>query len=275
MSNRSGKSIALAVLLLGLAACAPSALPQTTVTVTGDKFSKEITLEGTPLHAKNGIDLFWMLLSSVNPQTHTTTHQIYVEWTYEGRSPGKYYAADDTARVLPVENIYRESCAFNSCPRDDTVGIAIDEASLRERATTGFQVKLSGQDGYTAILDITPQMINAQLEAEDRILNAQSGVSAQAAAASANARTPDGKPFLGLAPMDLPFGVGVQVNRVDLNTPADAAGFQVGDLVKSYNGNAITGADQLRGLIGQTRPGALVPVEITRHGQSMTLSAQM
>jgi serine protease Do len=76
-------------------------------------------------------------------------------------------------------------------------------------------------------------------------------------------------------PFDLPFGVGVQINRVDPNTPAAAAGFEIGDLVLSYNGQKVTGADQLTGLIQQTVPGTLVPIEIKRHQQPMTLSAQM
>jgi hypothetical protein len=276
MPYPSGKLAALAVLLFVLGACGPlEGPPRTTVTVTGDKFSKKIELAGIPLHMKNGIDLFWMLRSYVNPETRQTDHQIYIEWTYEGGSPGRYFAADDTARSLPVENIHRESCAFNKCPRTDTVGIAIDEATLRKRAATGFQVKLTGQDGYSAILDIRSDTITAQLQAEDRILNPPGGMSSQAAAASANARTPDGKPFLGVAPFDLPFGIGVQVNRVDPNTPAAAAGFQIGDLLLSYNGQPITSAKQFRDLILQTTPGSLVPIEIERHQQPMTLSAQM
>jgi hypothetical protein len=107
---RSGKLAAIAILLFALAACGPlGPPPRTTVNVSGDKFSKEIQLDGVPLHAKNGIDLFWMLRSFVNPHTHTTDHQIYIEWAYVGNSPGKYSAADDTARSLHVENIYRDS----------------------------------------------------------------------------------------------------------------------------------------------------------------------
>jgi hypothetical protein len=273
MSYRSGKLAAIAVLLLALAACVP---PRTTVNVIGDKFDKEITLEGIPLHdPNNGTDLFWMLRSFVNPQTHTTTHQVYVSWVYPGRSSGRYWAADDTARDLPVNMIRRDSCPFGKCDRTDTLGIAIEEATLRKRAPTGFQVKLSAQDGTYGILDITPQMIAAQLQAEDRIYNAPAGASAKAAAASANALTADGKPHLGVVPFDLPFGVGVQINRIDRNTPAEVAGFQIGDLVRSYNGQPVTSAQQFIDLILQTKPGTLVPIEIKRHQQPMTLTAQM
>lgn len=268
----------MTLLLVGfaLASCAPQ--PRMTVNVVSDRFSKAITLEGLPMiDPTNGDGLFWMLRSFVDGQARTTQHQIYVEWTYPGRSSGRYFAADDTARPLPVTVLLRDrdSCPFKKCDRVDTLGIAIDEATLRARANSGFDVKLSAQDGTFGILEITPPMIAAQLQAEDRILAAPAGTPPAAAAATANALTGSGRVFLGIAPFDLPFGAGVQVNRVDANTPAQAAGFQVGDLVRRYNGQPVTGADQLRALIAATAPGSRVPIDITRHGTPMTLSAQM
>ena len=274
--NRSGKLTAIAVLLLALVACGSLAPPpRTTVNVIGDKFSKDITLEG--LVAKEGFDgngVAWMLRSFVNPQARTATHQIYVDWFFPGHGTTKYRAADDTARALQTQQIYKENCGRN-CGQTNTIVIEVDEPTLRKRAATGFQVKLSGNDGSDAILGITPQMIAAQLQAEDRIYAAPAGISPVAAAASANARAPDGKPFLGVAPFDLPFGLGVQVNLVDPNTPAAAAGFQIGDSVLSYNGQPVSSAQQFGDLILQTKPGTLVPIEIERHQQPMTLSAQM
>lgn len=276
MAYRWGKFVAVAVLLLALVACGPlGAPPRTTVNVVGDKFSKEIELQGIP--QKDAFDsngTFWMLRSFANPQARTTQHQIYVEWFYPGHGTTRYHAADDTARVLETHQIYKESCGRN-CGQTDTITIDIDEPTLRARIATGFQVKLSGNDGSSAILTITPQMINAQIQAEDRIYAAPKGVSAIAAAAAANARTKDGKPFLGIATMDLPFGVGLQVMRVDPNTPAQAAGLQVGDLVRKYNEQAVKNANHLTGLIQQTTPGSVVPIEVDRHEQILTLSAQM
>lgn len=171
MPYRSGKLAAIVVLLLGLAACAP---PRTTVNVIGDKFSKEVTLVGIPLYDPDNGHLLWMLRSFVNPQTHAASHQIYIEWTYAGPSSGRYWAADDTAQDLPVSMLFKESCPFNKCDRTDTIGIGLNEATLRARVATGFQVKLSAQDGTAAILTINSQMITAQLQAEDQVLRAGS-----------------------------------------------------------------------------------------------------
>ena len=273
---RSGKLAAIAVLLLALAACGPlGPPPRTSVDVISDRFSKDITLVGLQRgDSFDGDSVDWMLRSFVNPEARTATHQIYVDWFFQGHGTTKYFAADDRARELPVHQILKESCGRN-CGQTDTITIAIDEATLRARAASGFQAKLSTNNGAHVILDITPPMINSQLQAEDRIINPPAGVSTRAAAASANARTPDGKPFLGVAPMDLPFGVGVMLTRVDRNTPGEAAGLKEGDMVFSYNGQAISSADQFRSLILQTKPGALVPIGIERGANKMTLSVQM
>jgi hypothetical protein len=274
MFHRPGLWGFFALLLVLLAGCAQ---PRTTVVVRGDEFSKGITLEGIPLRNPNNGILFWMLRSFVDRQTHAAAHQIYVEWTYSGPSSGRYSAADDTARPLQVTNIFKESCAFNKCDRTDTLGIAIDEETLRARVATGLRVKLSGQDGSAAILSITPQMISAQLAAEDRIVGSQAGVPPTTASAlsSSGLPPPSQKPFLGLAPMDLPFVSGVMVARVDPGTPAEAAGFQVGDMLVSYNGQPVKKADDVRDLVAATTPGSTVVIEITRHKTPLTLTPKL
>lgn len=273
---RSGKFAAIAVLPLALAACGPlGPPPRTTVNVIDDKFTKAIELQGIPQKdAFDGNGTFWMLRSFADPQARTVQHQVYVEWFYPGHGTTRYHAADDTARTLRTQQIYKDSCGRN-CGQTDTITIDIDEPTLRARAASGFQVKLSGNDGSAAILGITPQMIAAQLQAEDRILHPPAGMTSQAAAASANARTGDGKPFLGVAPMDLPFGIGVSLVRVDHNTPAEAAGLKAGDMVLSYDGHPIDKAQQLTDQILLTKPGSIVPIEIRRGSDKMTIPVQM
>jgi hypothetical protein len=276
--DRSGKLVAITGLLLGLAACGPLALdppPRTTVKVVGDTFSKDVTLEGLPQNnAFVDNSTFWMLRSFVNPQTRTTQHQIYIEWFFPGRGVAKYRAADDAARTLPTRQIFKESCG-RQCGQTDTIVIEIDEATLRTRALTGFQVKLSRNDGAATILGITPQMIAAQLQAEDNIVRPTVNVRAQVPVANPKARTPDGKPFLGITSGNMPFANAVVVQRVDPNTPAEEAGIQRGDMIVRYNGQAVTDVDQFANLILQTVPGTLVPIEISRGLNRLNLSVRM
>lgn len=278
MPCRSGKFAAIALLLFGLAACGPLALdppPRTTVNVVADKFSKDVTLEGLPQNnafADNGT--FWMLRSFVNPQTRMAQHQIYVDWFFPGHGTAKYHAADDAARSLPTRQIFKESCG-RQCGQTDTIAIDIDETTLRTRALTGFQVKLSANDGAATVLGITPQMIAAQLQAEDNIIHPTVNVRAQAPVINPNARTPDGKPFLGITSGNMPFANAVVVQSVDPDSPAEAAGIRRGDMVLRYNGQAVTDVDQFKNLVLQTVPGTLVPIEISRGLNRVNISAQM
>jgi hypothetical protein len=306
MSYRSGKLAAFAVWLLALNACAPTTPDgPPRVVVQGDAFSKDITILGVQIldnqFFKPDDKAHWYLRSFVNPQAHTVQHQLYAELFYAGRN-GAYFASDSHAEPHRVDLLYHQTCGPHPrdevCDYEDTIGIDIPEATLRANAAQGLDIKITARSGYVRIMAITPEMIGAQLYAAQEILSGKvivgqtvkSGgtiaagppvvampISPSPAPATAriDARTPDGKPHLGVAPFDLPFGVGVQINRVDPNTPAEAAGFQIGDLVQSYNGQPVTSAEQFSGLILQTKPGTLVPVEIKRHQQPMTLSAQM
>lgn len=296
MAYRGWSRGLLAFLLMGLLGCAASQ-PRNTVNVIGDKFSKSITLEGLPVLNPNNGDLFWMLRSEVDPQAHFALHQIYVEWTYAGPSSGRYFAADDTARPLPVRNIRREYCPFNKCDRTDTLGIGIDEATLRARASTGFQVKLSAQDGTAGILDITPKMINAQLAAEARVLGeapsrnaaaptGPSGVSngpadSNAPGAKTASASPEEAPHppAGLA-ADRNIGLemlpqstatmshgslhGAVILAVIPGSPAEIAGVRGGDLIVKLDGKPVESGKEILELIARAKPHSVVTVDILR-----------
>ena len=53
--------------------------------------------------------------------------------------------------------------------------------------------------------------------------------------------------------------------------PAEKAGFEVGDIVLSFNGHAIERSSELPPIVGRTRAGREVEVGILRDGQAMTL----
>ena len=64
---------------------------------------------------------------------------------------------------------------------------------------------------------------------------------------------------------------GALVAKVLEGSPAERAGFEVGDILLSFGEHAIDRSSDLPPIVGRTRVGREVPVEILRGGQSMTL----
>lgn len=69
----------------------------------------------------------------------------------------------------------------------------------------------------------------------------------------------------------LPDASGAAVAQVTPDSGADKAGLQLGDIILSYDGHAIRSPADLPPLVGMTKPGARVPVEILRNGKKQTL----
>jgi hypothetical protein len=159
----------VSALLLLLAACAA---PQPHVTVKDDQFSRQVTILGwgsyeTPY---GGIARDWRLRSWVDKQTHAVSHQIYIEMSYDDEYQFFEAAADDTARSLAVIAIDRSfMCPHLDCTHFETIGVEIDEATLRARAGQGFRIKISSRRGSTLILPLSPTQIGLQLAAIDRL----------------------------------------------------------------------------------------------------------
>lgn len=165
-------SAALAALL---AACAPV---QPHVTIRADQFSKAVEIFGWGTYDNpfGGIDRNWRLRSWVDKDTRQVTHQIYVELSYQMEYQYFREAADDTARSLPVLVIDRSSlCPHYDCTHFETIGVAIDDETLRARAAKGFRVKISARRGAELILPISPTQIGLQLAAVDRLAQAAPG----------------------------------------------------------------------------------------------------
>lgn len=196
MRHRVYRGAILAILIFNLGGCVSTESGPPRVVVLGDKFSNEVTILGVQV-LDNPLMSFekehWYLRSFVNPTTRNATHQLYAELTYaDDQRNGAYFAADDHARPYRVDLIYREGCgrhgASDICVRDDTIGIDVPEATLRGYAAQGFDMKIEAQSGYSVVLSVTPEMINAQLYAANQILsgavvvgqNVQSGDTIQA-----------------------------------------------------------------------------------------------
>jgi serine protease Do len=66
-------------------------------------------------------------------------------------------------------------------------------------------------------------------------------------------------------------GTGAAVVDVSPDSGAAKAGIQAGDIILSYNGQPLQQAADLPPLVGMTKPGSKVPVEILRNGKKQTL----
>ncbi|MGN6329019.1 MAG: DegQ family serine endoprotease [Rhodanobacter sp.] len=66
-------------------------------------------------------------------------------------------------------------------------------------------------------------------------------------------------------------GVGAAVAAVTPGSGAEKAGVQPGDIILAYNGHVLQQAADLPPLVGMTKPGTTVPMEILRNGKKQTL----
>jgi len=75
--------------------------------------------------------------------------------------------------------------------------------------------------------------------------------------------------------LGLPDLHGALVADVTRNSPAAQAGLKVGDVIRSINGQAVTGVDDLRYRIASTAPGQTVTLGIWRERHEMSVRAQL
>src|SRR5882762_4639370 len=64
---------------------------------------------------------------------------------------------------------------------------------------------------------------------------------------------------------------GAIVTQVEPNSPSAKAGLKVGDLITGVDGHEVSDAGQLQVVVGQTRPGTTVKLQVFRDGKSMDL----
>lgn len=65
---------------------------------------------------------------------------------------------------------------------------------------------------------------------------------------------------------------GALVAQVQEDSPAGRAGLQASDVILSFNGRAVENSGDLPRMVGMTKPGAKVPLEVWRKGRAQTLS---
>jgi putative serine protease PepD len=75
--------------------------------------------------------------------------------------------------------------------------------------------------------------------------------------------------YVGVKILDVPGGA--KITTIVKDSPAAKAGLKVGDVVTSFNGAAITSADDLTGAVFHARAGQTVTVKIRRGGETKSL----
>ena len=75
---------------------------------------------------------------------------------------------------------------------------------------------------------------------------------------------------LGLKSME-----GALISRIVINSPADQAGLQSGDVIVQANGNRVRNSASLKNIIGNLRIGATAPIEFIRKDRSLITVAEI
>ena len=65
---------------------------------------------------------------------------------------------------------------------------------------------------------------------------------------------------------------GALVNSVEKGSPAEKAGVEATDIIVGFDGRQVEGSTDLPRIVGSTRPGSVVPVEVWRKGATKKLS---
>jgi len=68
---------------------------------------------------------------------------------------------------------------------------------------------------------------------------------------------------------------GALVAKVLKNSPAEKAGFKVGDVIVSFNGDKIDVSSDLPPMVGSTKVGKTVPTKVIRHGEPVSLRVKI
>src|SRR5262249_49331580 len=75
--------------------------------------------------------------------------------------------------------------------------------------------------------------------------------------------------------LKLPDEAGVEITRVEGDSPADKAGLKSGDVVWQYNGQRVEGMEQFSRMVRETPVGREVKLGIYREGASQTLTTKI
>ncbi len=74
--------------------------------------------------------------------------------------------------------------------------------------------------------------------------------------------------------LKLPEEAGVEITRIEPDSPADKAGLKTGDVIARYNGQRVEGMEQFSRLVHETPPGREVKLDIFSGGAPQTVTVK-
>lgn len=200
----------LAAALLLLSVHAVLAEPLAIQRVDDDKFSKEIVVVGPLLRVIDRRSYDSVIRSRVNKKTGAASHQLLVTVSDVDGFAGYVIATDENAEDLQIARVGLID-AYS-----ETVGISLPDAALQSHRAAGYEIKIQAKNGASIVLALSPEQIQVQLDAVDRLIPvaALSPAEVERRAAAANAAAAERltiqarakqeldavQPFLSLAP---------------------------------------------------------------------------
>lgn len=82
-----------------------------------------------------------------------------------------------------------------------------------------------------------------------------------------------GSGFLGVATEDT--DTGLQITKIGDDSPAQEAGLQEGDIIRSINGNALENREMMQDLLKEMAAGDKLTLEITRNGEEQQIELRL
>jgi serine protease Do len=68
---------------------------------------------------------------------------------------------------------------------------------------------------------------------------------------------------------------GVEVTRIEADSPAEKAGMKVGDTIQQYNGQRVEGMEEFKRLVSETPAGREVKLDVVRAGAPQTMMVKL
>jgi serine protease Do len=164
--------------------------------------------------------------------------------------------------IVDYENFIQTDAAINM---GNSGGALVDTEGRLLGINSAILTRSGGNQGVGfAIPSNLAREVMQSLREKGRVIRGYIGVSVQRL-------TPDLADAMHLKGQP----TGALVGEVEPNAPAAKAGIETGDVIAAVNGKKVSGARELRLMIGSMSPGTKVQLAVNREGQTRTFDVQL